>query len=71
MHTYIHNVFTWLNATVTISHLCKMTAAIIQGWLLFEGSVYINIIMISVATIHKPGNFTVKIILFIILLSTI
>ena len=40
MHTYIHNVFTWLNATVTISRLCKMTAAIIQGRLLFEGSVY-------------------------------
>ena len=31
-----HTVFTWLNAMATISHLCKMTAATIQGWRLLQ-----------------------------------
>ena len=28
---YCNTVFTWLNTTATISHLCKMTAATIRG----------------------------------------
>ena len=32
--------FTWSNAMMTISHVSKSNAAIIQGWLLFEGDVY-------------------------------
>ena len=36
----------WLNTTATISHLCKMTAATIQGRLIFEGSVYCNVIIL-------------------------
>ena len=36
----IDTVFTGLNAMVTISHLCKMTAATIQRWLLLEGGIY-------------------------------
>ena len=46
-----------------------MTAATIQGCLLFEGSVYWNVIMIATATIQKPGSFTVQIILFAIYYS--
>ena len=61
-------VFTWLNTVVTIRHLCKMTVATIQGRLLFEGGIYCNVIMIHVATIQKPGSFTVEIILFVIIL---
>ena len=49
----------WLNATATISHLCKMIAATIQGRLLFKGSIYCNVMMIAVATIQKPGSFMV------------
>ena len=63
---------TWLNA---ISHLCEMTAAIIQGWLLFQGDTYCNVIMIATTTIQKSGSFMVQIILFVtyysILLGTL
>ena len=30
VYVIIYIVFTWLNTTVVISHLCKMTVAIIQ-----------------------------------------
>ena len=33
-------VFTWLNATATISHLLNFDATTIQGQPLIEGSVY-------------------------------
>ena len=56
----VYTIFTWLNATAIISHLCKMTAATIQGQLLFEGSVYCNVIMIAMATIQKPSSFMYK-----------
>ena len=36
-----------------ISDLCKLTVATIQGWLLFEGGVYYNAIMIAMATIQN------------------
>ena len=45
-------------SAATISHLCKMTAATIQQRLLVESSIC-NVIMITVATIQKPDNFTV------------
>ena len=35
-----HTTFTWSNAMTTISHVLKSNAAIIQGWLLFDGDVY-------------------------------
>ena len=49
--------------TSTISHLCKMIAATIQGRLLLEGDIYCNVIIIATATIQKQGSFTVQIIL--------
>ena len=33
-------VFTWLNATATISYVLKLVVATNQGQLLFEGDVY-------------------------------
>ena len=44
-------IFTWFNAPATISHLCKMTAATMQGRLLFEGGIYCNVLMITMAII--------------------
>ena len=38
-------------AAATISHLCKMTAAAIQGWLLFKIGIYGNVIMIAAAIV--------------------
>ena len=32
----IDTIFTWLNAMAIISHFCKMTVAIIQGWHLLQ-----------------------------------
>ena len=43
MHEYqcnVHTIFTWLNTEATIIHIVKLDAATIQGWLLFEGSIY-------------------------------
>ena len=46
-----------------------MTVATIQGRLLFQGGIYCNVIIIPMATIQKPGSFTVQIILFVIYYS--
>ena len=53
-------VFTWLNAVATINHLCKMTVATIQRWLLFKGGMYCNVIMIAVATTQKLDSLRYK-----------
>ena len=37
---HVNTIFTWLNATATITHVVKLDTATIQGWLLFKGSVY-------------------------------
>ena len=60
-----YTVFTWLiKHRRNYYHLCKMTVATIQWRLLFEDGIYCNVIMITMATIQEPVNFTVQIILY-------
>ena len=56
MQQFIYTIFTWLKTTATINHLCKMTAAAIQGGLIFEGGAYCNVIIIGAAAIQKPSK---------------
>ena len=49
----IVTIFTWLNIVAIISHPYKMTAATVQGQLLFEGSIYCSVIIIAMATIQN------------------
>ena len=37
---FLITIFTWLNATATVTHIVKLDAATIQGQLIFEGVVY-------------------------------